>query len=229
MADSRAKCKWTPVVYSVLMHKAIGVDYKSRWYVLGAINLWICTSFILTMPNTDWSQLRPISQLRIQLLKYVLSQVSVHLLDRIRFPEQPGSVGLIVPGSDPATSSHKAIVLANALANVLDDDSHIVQALVDEPDVQNLHDLALLYSKENLLELLKRGIATNRTNSVASGRRPHFFSYYSCGVRGLGTTSIACGSSTSSAQHLSCQAVCLAKASLSKMQTQHWHKKFGEA
>ncbi|KAL8887078.1 MAG: hypothetical protein Q9215_005311, partial [Flavoplaca cf. flavocitrina] len=150
-------------------------------------------------PNKDWSQLRPISQLRIKLLKNVLSQVSVHLLDRIRFPEQPGSVGLIVPGSDPATSSHKAIVLANALANVLDDDSHMVQALVDEPDVHNMHDQALLYSKENLLGFPKHGMATNRTNSIASGRRLHFSSYYSCGVRGPGTTSTACGSSTSSA------------------------------
>ncbi|KAL9632574.1 MAG: hypothetical protein Q9204_003733 [Flavoplaca sp. TL-2023a] len=98
------------------------------------------------MPNTDWSQLRPISQLRIKLLKNVLSQVSVHLLDRTRFPEQPGFVGPIVPGSDPATSSHKAIVLANALANVFDDGPHMVKALVDEPDAQNLRDPGLRYT-----------------------------------------------------------------------------------
>lgn len=171
------------------------------------------------MPSTDGSRLRPILQSQVKLLKNVLPQDSVHLFDRIRLPVQPVSVLLIAPRSDPATLSHKATVLANALANVFDDDPHMVKALVGEPVVRNLRDLAFRYSKENLLELLKCGMATNRTNSIDSGRRTHFSSYYSCGVRGPGTTSTARGSSTFSAQHLSCRAVCLAKASLSQMQT----------
>ncbi|KAL8800254.1 MAG: hypothetical protein Q9182_005310 [Xanthomendoza sp. 2 TL-2023] len=114
------------------------------------------------MENTDWSRMRPLPQSRIDLLKNVLSPDSLHLLDKAQTSIKPdfGSTRLLIPDSDPATSSHKKIVLANALADIFDDNLRIVRALIDEPKVQTVRDLALGYSKERLLEIIKNGVLT---------------------------------------------------------------------
>ncbi|KAL8705429.1 MAG: hypothetical protein Q9201_001453 [Fulgogasparrea decipioides] len=111
---------------------------------------------------------RRLPESRASLLRNILPLSSLNLIDKIQLPVKPGSAELVIPGSDPETSNHKQLVLANALAGVFDDDAPIVKTLIDGRKVQTLRDLALNYSKGSLLDIAKTHVALSDGNTAPS-------------------------------------------------------------
>src|SRR4051794_10547735 len=104
---------------------------------------------------------------RKRFLRTVLSSDVIQSIDKI---DQP-----ISPNGGESKSQHEAFEIsirtvnfANALADLSNENSVLTKALVDDPAVSSLQDIARKYNTKKLVSLAGGGTATSRIQSVAT-------------------------------------------------------------